>query len=34
MNAAVILLNGGELESNTIITTNTWIDANNVADFE
>ena len=34
MNAAVILLNGGELESNSIITTNTWIDANNVADFE
>ena len=34
LNAAVILLNGEELESNTLITTNTWIDAENVADYE
>ena len=34
LNAAVLLLNGEELESNTLITTNTWIDAENVADYE
>ena len=34
LNAAVLLLNGEELETNTLITTNTWIDAENVADFE
>jgi ABC-type sugar transport system substrate-binding protein len=34
INAAVILLNGEELESNTLITTNTWIDAENVEEFE
>ncbi len=32
--AAVKLLNGETLESNTIITTNVWIDKNNVKDFE
>ncbi len=32
--AAVTLLSGGELETNTIITDNTWIDINNVAEFE
>ncbi|MDO4616194.1 MAG: sugar ABC transporter substrate-binding protein [Lachnospiraceae bacterium] len=32
--AAVKLLNGETLESNTIITTNVWIDINNVADYE
>ena len=34
INAAVMLLNGEELPSNTIITNNVWIDANNVADYE
>lgn len=34
LNAAVILLNGDELESNELITMNTWIDAENIADFE
>lgn len=34
INAAVILLNGEELESNTLITANTWIDAENVSDYE
>lgn len=34
LNAAVLLLNGEELESNTLITMNTWIDAENVADYE
>lgn len=34
INAAVILLSGEELESNTLITENTWIDAENVADYE
>ncbi len=34
INAAVILLNGGELPSNPIITTNSWIDGSNVGDFE
>lgn len=32
--AAVKLLNGEKLENNTIITTNVWIDKDNVADFE
>lgn len=32
--AAVTLLSGGTLENNTIITTNVWIDASNVADYE
>ena len=32
--AAVKLINGEQLESNTIITTNIWIDANNVADYQ
>lgn len=32
--AAVTLLDGGKLESNTIITTNTWIDKNNLADYQ
>ncbi len=32
--AAVKLLNGETLETNTIITTNVWIDINNVADYE
>ena len=34
VNAAVILLTGGTLDSNTIITNNVWIDKNNVADYE
>lgn len=34
LEAAVILLNGDELETNEIITTNIWIDASNVADYE
>ena len=34
LNAAVILLNGEELEDNVLITTNVWIDANNLADYE
>ena len=34
LEAAVILLNGDELEETEIITTNIWIDANNVADYE
>ncbi|MDO5548108.1 MAG: sugar ABC transporter substrate-binding protein [Eubacteriales bacterium] len=32
--AAVTLLSGEELENNTIITDNTWIDASNIADYE
>lgn len=32
--AAVTLLDGGTLETNTIITDNTWIDASNVADYQ
>ncbi len=34
LNAAVILLNGDELETNELITLNTWIDAENLAEFE
>ena len=34
INAAVLLIKGETLESNTLITTNTWIDASNIADFE
>ena len=34
INAAVLLLKGEELETNILITTNTWIDANNLADYE
>ena len=34
MNAAVLLLKGETLDSNTLITTNTWIDASNIADYE
>ena len=34
LEAAVILLNGDELATNEIITTNIWIDASNVADYE
>ena len=34
LEAAVILLNGDELEETEIITTNIWIDAENVADYE
>ncbi|MBR2765115.1 MAG: sugar ABC transporter substrate-binding protein [Blautia sp.] len=34
LNAAVILLNGEELETNELITMNTWIDKENIADFE
>lgn len=34
LNAAVILLNGDELETNELITLNTWIDAENIAEFE
>lgn len=34
LEAAVTLLSGGTLETNTIITTNVWIDASNVAEFE
>ncbi len=32
--AAVTLLDGGKLETTEIITDNTWIDANNLADYE
>ena len=32
--AAVTLLDGGTLETTEIITDNTWIDANNLADYE
>ena len=32
--AAVTLLDGGELETTEIITDNIWIDASNVADYE
>ncbi len=32
--AAVTLIDGGTLDTNTIITDNTWIDADNVADYE
>lgn len=32
--AAVTLLSGGTLETNTIITDNVWIDAGNVTDYE
>ena len=32
--AAVKLINGETLENNTIITTNIWIDSENVADYE
>lgn len=34
LEAAVTLLSGGTLENTTIITTNVWIDASNVADYE
>lgn len=34
LNAAVLLLKGEELESNTLITVNSWIDASNIADYE
>ena len=34
LEAAVKLLNGETLETNEIITTNIWIDASNVADYE
>ena len=34
LEAAVILLHGDELEETEIITTNIWIDAENVADYE
>ena len=34
LNAAVLLLKGETLESNTLITTNSWIDASNIADYE
>ena len=34
INAAVLLLKGEELETNVLITTNTWIDASNLADYE
>ncbi len=34
MNAAVLLLNGEELEDTTLITNCVWIDAENVADYE
>lgn len=34
LEAAVKLLNGETLEETTIITTNIWIDADNVADYE
>ena len=34
LNAAILLLKGEALESNTLITTNSWIDANNIADYE
>ncbi|MDO5785834.1 MAG: sugar ABC transporter substrate-binding protein [Eubacteriales bacterium] len=32
--AAVTLLDGGELETNTILTDNTWIDSSNLAEYE
>ncbi len=32
--AAVTLLDGGKLETTEIITDNTWIDVNNLADYE
>lgn len=32
--AAVTLLDGGKLETNTIFTTSTWIDASNIAEYE
>ena len=32
--AAVTLLDGGTLENNTIITTNIWIDASNLAEYQ
>ena len=32
--AAVTLLDGGKLDTTEIITDNTWIDANNLADYE
>ena len=32
--AAVTLLSGGTLESNVLVTDNTWIDASNVGDYE
>lgn len=32
--AAVTLLDGGTLENNVIITTNIWIDSNNLSDYE
>ncbi|MCD8357400.1 MAG: sugar ABC transporter substrate-binding protein [Clostridia bacterium] len=32
--AAVTLLDGGTLESNVIITTNIWIDSDNMSDYE
>lgn len=32
--AAVTLLSGGTLETNVLVTDNTWIDASNVADYE
>ena len=34
INAAVLLLKGEEPETNVLITTNTWIDANNLSQFE
>lgn len=34
LEAAVTLLSGGTLATKTIITTNVWIDASNVADYE
>jgi hypothetical protein len=32
--AACKLIDGETLENNTIITTNIWIDSENVADYE
>jgi ABC-type sugar transport system substrate-binding protein len=32
--AAVTLLSGGTLDNNTIITTNIWIDSDNLADYQ
>ena len=32
--AAVTLLDGRKLETNTIFTTSTWIDASNIAEYE
>ena len=32
--AAVTLLSGGTLETNVLVTDNTWIDSSNVADYE